>query len=143
MRQLNAQETDINEIKELGFFRDLLPEEWAEVYALLNHVSTIEGEELIREGDHAHTFFIILRGHFMIHYRDGRALTLNQRGDIIGWSTVISPFQYTANVTSLTEGELLAIPGDRFLELVQGHAALGEKLVKKINETLYHRQSLD
>ena len=134
---------DAQEIKQLEIFRELTPEEWAEVYPLLNHIWTIEGEELVREGDRAHTFYVILAGHFMIHYRDGRALTLNQRGDIIGWSTVISPFQYTATVTSLTQGELLSIPGARFLEMVQSNASLGEKLVKKINHTLHHRRTVD
>jgi len=138
MQQLNEQE-----IKRLDIFRDLSSEEWAEVYPLLNCMRTIEGEDLIREGDRAHTFFIILSGHLMIHYRDGRALTVNQKGDIIGWSTVISPFRYTANVTSLTAGELLSIPGERFLELLQGNASLGEKLIKRINETIHHRQQID
>ena len=133
---------DAQEIKQLEIFQDLTPEEWGEVYPLLNYIRTIEGEELIREGDRAHTFFVILAGHFMIHYRDGRALTLSWRGDIIGWSTVISPFQYTAAVTSLTKGGLLSIPGGRFLEMVQSNAALGEKLVKKINEALHHRKTM-
>ena len=138
MQQLNEQE-----VKQLDLFRDLPPEEWAAVYPLLSRMRTIEGEELIREGDRAHTFFIILRGHFMIHYRDGRAITVDRKGDIIGWSTVTSPFRYTANVTSLTGGELLSIPGDRFLELLQSNVYLGEKLVKKINETIHHRQQID
>jgi CRP-like cAMP-binding protein len=134
---------DANDIKQLEIFRDLLPEEWAEVHPLLNHVWTIEGEDLVREGDRAHTFYIVLRGHFMLHYKDGRAITLNRKGDIIGWSTVMSPFRYTASVTSLSQGELLSMPGSRFLELLQSNASLAEKLVKKINETIEQRHSID
>ena len=138
MHHLNAEE-----LKNFKIFSELLPDEWAKVYPLLNHVKIIEGEELIREGDRAHTFFVILRGHFMIHYRDGRALTVNRKGDIIGWSSVISPFQYTANVTALTEAEVLSISGAKFLELIQSNTDLGEKLVKNINELLHHRDSID
>lgn len=133
---------DVGEIKRLHIFRDLLPEEWAQVYPLLKHVWVIEGEQLIREGDRAHTFFIILHGHFMLHFRDGRAITLRKKGDIIGWSSVISPFQYTASVTALTDGDLLAIPGTGFLELLQANAALGEKLIRKINEIKSMRQKI-
>ncbi|MBS3759458.1 MAG: cyclic nucleotide-binding domain-containing protein [Desulfobacterales bacterium] len=134
---------DAEELKNLKIFRDLLPDEWTEVYALLNRQKIIEGEQLIREGEQAHTFFIILRGHFMIHYGDGRAVTLNKKGDIIGWSSVIRPFQYTANVTALTAGEVLSIPGDRFLELLQKNAELGDKLVKRVNELVSKRQAID
>ncbi|MCF8035738.1 MAG: cyclic nucleotide-binding domain-containing protein [Desulfobacteraceae bacterium] len=134
---------NIEEIKQLAIFRDLAPEEWAEIYPLLRHVWVIEGEQLIREGDRAHTFFVILNGHFMIHYRDGRAITLNQKGDIIGWSSVISPFQYTGSVTALTHGDLLAIPGARFLELLQSNAPLGDKLIKKISEIVQMRETME
>lgn len=133
---------DVEELKNLEIFNELLPEEWEAVHALLNHLKVIEGEELIREGDRAHTFFIILRGHFMIHYKDGRAVTLNKKGDIMGWSSVVSPFRYTANVTALTEGEILSIPGDKFLELLQSNAELGEKLVKNINEMVSSRPAV-
>ncbi len=138
MQHLNAEE-----LKKLSIFRELLQEEWEAVYALLNRLKIIEGEELIREGDWAHTFFIILSGHFMIHYKDGRAITLNKKGDIIGWSAVISPFRYTANVTALTAGEVLSIEGDRLLELLQANAELGEKLVKKINKMVSRRPAID
>ncbi|MFW6052730.1 MAG: cyclic nucleotide-binding domain-containing protein [Desulfosalsimonas sp.] len=130
---------ELGKIKQLPIFRDLLPEEWSQVYPLLDHVRVIEGEQLIREGDRARSLFIILRGHFMIHYRDGRAFTLNKKGDIIGWSSVISPFQYTANATALTEGEVLSLPSEGFVELLQGNTALGTKLIRKINEFINHR----
>lgn len=130
---------DAGKLKQLPFFKDLLPDEWSQVYPLLDRIRAIEGEQLIREGDMARSLFIILRGHFMIHYKDGRAITLNQKGDIIGWSSVISPFQYTANVTALTDGEVLCIQSDRFVELIQGNTALGTKLIKKINEFINTR----
>ncbi|MCF8110023.1 MAG: cyclic nucleotide-binding domain-containing protein [Desulfobacteraceae bacterium] len=130
---------DSGKIKQLQIFADLLPEEWSQVYPLLDHIRVIEGEQLIREGDRARSLFIILRGHFMIHYRDGKAFTLNKKGDIIGWSAVISPFQYTANVTALTDGDVLCIPSENFVELIQGNTALGTKLIRKINEFINSR----
>ncbi|MFP4531984.1 MAG: Crp/Fnr family transcriptional regulator [Desulfobacterales bacterium] len=134
---------DPEELKNLKIFSALLPDEWSEVYPLLNRLKILEGEELIRKGTRAHTFFVILHGHFMVHYPDGRALTINKRGDIIGWSSVISPFRYTADVTALTESEVLSIPGAKFLELLQSNAELGDKLVKTINELVHNRQSID
>ncbi|MFP4158551.1 MAG: Crp/Fnr family transcriptional regulator [Desulfosalsimonas sp.] len=130
---------DAGKIKRLPIFSDLLPEEWAQIYPLLDHLRVIEGEQLISEGDRARSLFIILRGHFMIHYRDGTAFTLNKKGDIIGWSSVISPFQYTANVSALTDGDVICIPSEGFVELIQGNTALGTKLIRKINEFINSR----
>ncbi len=138
MHHLNPEE-----LKELKIFSTLLPDEWTEVYPLLNRLKILEGEQLIRQGTRAHTFFVILYGHFMVHYPDGRALTIDKRGDIIGWSSVISPFRYTADVTALTEADVLSIPGAKFLELLQSNAELGDKLVKTINELVHNRQSID
>jgi CRP-like cAMP-binding protein len=138
MHHLNPEE-----LKNLKIFSTLEPEEWNEVYPLLNRIKVIEGEELIRAGTSAHTFFVILHGHFMIHFPDGRALTVNKKGDVIGWSSVISPFRYTANVTALTKGEVLSIPGAKFLELLQSNAELGDKLVKTINELVHNRRRIN
>lgn len=138
MHHLNAAE-----IKQFELFRQLSAEQWAEVYPLFHHLWLIEGEQLIRQKDRARTFFILLRGHFMIHYEDGRAFTLKEKGDVMGWSAVITPFEYTASVTALTDGEVLSIPGPRFLELIQNNAALGEKMVKKIIEIIHRRPSIE
>lgn len=130
---------DQEQIKQLSLFRDLASQQWSLVYPLLNRVRVIEAEQLICEGDRAHSFYIILNGHFMIHYKDGSAVSLNQKGDIIGWSSVVTPFQYTANVTALTDGELLCIGGAEFLELIQTDPVLGTKLLEKINESIHSR----
>ncbi len=127
------------EIKQFSIFSELLPDEFSEVLPLLRQVHTIEGEQLIREGDKVHTFFIIISGHFMVHFRDGRSVTLGKRGEIIGWSSVVSTHKYAANVTSLTDGQVISIPGNRFLELIQANAELGDKLIKKVNETIRQR----
>jgi CRP-like cAMP-binding protein len=133
---------DTGQIKKLAIFRDLLPNEWDQLSPLLSHVWVIEGEQMIRQGERAHCFFVILRGHFMIHYNDGRAITLNQKGDIIGWSSVSFPSEYTANVTALTKGELLCMSGPEFLELLQSNSGLVEKVLKKINEFIQTRPQI-
>jgi CRP-like cAMP-binding protein len=131
---------DWQEIKQLEIFEDLSPAKWDKLHPLLHPVSILEGEELFREGDRAHTFYIILSGHFMIHYRDGRAVTIDRPGDVIGWSTVVRPFRYTATVTSLTRSDLLSIPGERFFAFLQSDAETGERLIKKINGIIQRRQ---
>ncbi|MFP4159033.1 MAG: Crp/Fnr family transcriptional regulator [Desulfosalsimonas sp.] len=133
---------DTRQIKQLQIFRDLLPNEWEQLYPLLSQVRVIEGEQLLREGERAHRFFVILKGHFMVHKSDGRAMTLRQKGDIMGWSSVSFPFAYTASVTALTAGEVLCISAAEFLELLQSNPALAEKVLKKISAFINIRQKV-
>lgn len=130
---------DIKEVKRLRVFMDLSAEELDNLYPLLRTVRVIEGEEFIKWGDEAYSLFIILQGHFMIHFKDGRAITVHEKGSILGWSAIKTPFRYTGHVTALTEGSLLCIHGTKFLELFQANAVLGEKLLKKINEIISER----
>lgn len=132
---------NFDKIREISLFEELTPEELDEIYPLLHSMRVVEGEQLIREGDQAHTFFIVMEGHYMLHFKDGRAFMLHHRGDIFGWSTVTSPFWYTASVTALTEGEILRVPGEEFFQLLQGHATLGDKLMKKINAIVQQRMA--
>ncbi len=71
------------------------------------------------------------------HY--GADITLNKKGDMIGWSTIASPFTYHESAVALTDGEALTIPVEEFLELMQGDSDLGSKITKKVTEIIRQR----
>ena len=83
----------------------------------------------------------------MIAFKDDRAITLHDKGKIMGWSTVFSPFRYKGTTVALTDSEVVSIPGDKFLSLIQSNAALGNKIMNKINviasERMFFAQSAD
>lgn len=126
--------TDIQLLKSIDLFEDLTPDEMEKVFSLLSPMRITEGEVLIRRGDPAHTFFIVLSGSYMVYFKTGRAFTLHKKGDVIGRSTLIAPFHYTATAVALTEGNVLSMRGRDFLRLIQGDSALGNKIMKKINK---------
>jgi CRP-like cAMP-binding protein len=125
--------TDIELLKSIDLFEDLTPEEMEKILSLLSPIRVTEGEILIRRGQPAHTFFIVLSGNYMLYFKKGRAFMLHKKGDVIGRSTIIAPFHYTATAVALTKGEVLSMSGREFLRLIQGDCALGEKIMKKIN----------
>ena len=59
----------------------------------------------------------------------------------MGWSTVFTPFRYKGTIVALTEGEVLAIPGEEFLDLILSNSAFGDKVMKKINQIASLRMS--
>ncbi len=133
--------TDISTLESLEIFEELSSDDLAEISALLHAVRVGEGEVLTRRGDTAHTFYIVLSGNYMIYFKGGKAFTLHNRGDMIGVATILTPFRYRGTTVALTDGEALAMAGDKFLELIQSNASLGDKLLQKLTEVIHQRSS--
>ena len=85
---------------------------------------------------------MILSGSFVVHLKAGTSYTLDRKGTVIGWSTVIAPFEYTGTATALTDGDVLYISSLDFFALIQNNNELGEKLMKKINKISAERRRL-
>ena len=130
---------DMNTLETLDFLAELTPEEILQIKPFASMVKVIEGEVLINRNSPAHTFFINLTGNFMLSYENGRAVTLHDKSDLMGLSSVLTPFHYTGTVMALTEGEVLSIPGQDFLQFIQGNALLGDKIMKKIRQLAAER----
>jgi CRP-like cAMP-binding protein len=131
--------TDIQTLESLELFKEFSAEDLEEIAEIMNPISVKEGELLTKRDDTAHTFYITLSGNFMIHFKEGRAFTLHGGGNIIGMSTVLTPFNYRGTTVALTDGEVLAMPGSRFLELVQSNSSIGEHLMHKLNDIIAER----
>ncbi len=139
--------TDPIAIGAMDLFVELTPAELEQVQSIAHPMQVAEAEILTRIGAPAHNLFIVLSGNFMIAFKDDRAITLHDKGKIMGWSTVFTPFRYKGTTIALTEGEVLSIPGGKLLSLIQSNDSLGHKIMKKINaiasERMFFAQSAD
>jgi len=132
---------DPQNIREIDLFRDLSSDELDKILPVVHPVKIFEGERLIREGDTSQTLYIIISGNYLVYFKDGRAFTLHQKGDMIGWSTIASPFTYHESAVALTNGEALIIPIEEFLYLMQLDSDLGNKITKRVTETVRQRKA--
>ena len=131
--------TDIQTLKSLDLFADLNFGELEKIASLMHMMKVTEGEILTRKGEPARTFFIVLSGNFMLSFKKERSFTLHNKGNVIGWSTVVTPFQYRGTAIALTDGLVLSMPGQEFLRLIQSDSALGDKIMRKINKIVSER----
>ncbi|MBA3019219.1 MAG: cyclic nucleotide-binding domain-containing protein [Proteobacteria bacterium] len=131
--------TDIQTLKSLDLFADLNFGELEKIASLMHMMKVTEGEVLTRKGEPARTFFIVLSGNFMLSFKKDRSFTLHNKGNIIGWSTVVTPFQYRGTAIALTDGLVLSMPGQEFLRLIQSDSTLGDKIMRKINKIVSER----
>ena len=131
--------TDIRSLKSLDFFVNLNFGELEQIAPLIHLTKVTEGEVLTRKGETARTFFIVLSGNFMLSFKEERSFTLHNKGNIIGWSTLVTPFRYKGTAIALTDGMVLSMPGQEFLRLIQSNSELAGKIMQKINKIISER----
>ena len=134
---------EIQTIEPLAFFQGLSYIELEQFASLLKPRSVKKGDILLRKGTPAMTFFIILSGTFKVSLEKGRSYTLDKKGTVIGWSTVIAPFEYTGTAMAETDGEVLSISSNDFFQLIQNNNALGKKIIAKIDKIASERRALN
>ena len=130
---------DIQTLKSLDLFADLNFGELEQIAPLMHLMKVTEGEVLTRKGKPALTFFITLSGNFMLSFNEKRSFTVHNKGNIIGLSTVVTPFRYTGTAVALTDGLVLLMQGREFLSLIQSNSALGGKIMRKIHKIISER----
>ena len=133
---------DVGTIESLEFFEGLTHPELELFASSLNSRSVKEGEILLRQGTPAMTFFIIMSGIFKVTLDKGRSYSLDKKGTVIGWSTVIAPFEYTGTAIAVTDGDVLSVSSHEFFRMIQSNNALGKKIMQKIQNIASVRRAL-
>jgi len=133
---------DAHILKPLDFFADFKQHELETCATALKSRTVETGEVIIERGTPALTFFIILSGVYEVTFEGDRSIILEQIGEVMGWSTVVHPFNYTGTITAQKDGEVLELSSRDFFELIQGDNALGEKIMKKINKIASERRTI-
>lgn len=129
----------IEQLKKYEILTELDPAELKLLSGMGEAVHAREGELLIQAGLPARTLYILQEGNLMVAFRDGRAITFHKPGRVVGWSALVSPTNYTASVTCLTDCTLIAFPGSELLRLVQRNVTMGTKIMRNISKVLSRR----
>lgn len=130
---------DPKALQDISLFEDMDEDELFKISQLMNHATIQEGEILTQRGEGAHSFYVILSGNYMVSFEKGRAFTLHDKGQIIGWSSIVTPFKYTGTAVALTQGEVLSMSSEDFRVLLQEDARISEKLMLKISAIISQR----
>jgi len=133
---------DINLLKTIPIFEDICKINLHKLASIIYPVKVSEEEVLTRRGNTATSFYIVTSGNFMVFFKGGRSFTLHSRGDVIGWSSFLTPFRYKGSSVALTDGEVLCIPAQKLLRLIQENSELASKLIQKINHVIQNRLPL-
>ena len=96
-------------------------------------IQVAAGEVVVRQGDVADRFYVIVAGTFAVSQAadGGASLNLRELGpdDVFGEIGLLRRSPRTATVTAATDGRLLALEGERFLELVTAGPGLSTRML--------------
>ncbi len=94
------------------------------------------GERILKEGQEAGHFYLIIEGKVSIGLRvpgEGEIIfeTIGE-GEIIGWSWLIAPHIWRFNATAVDPTEVIAVDAHNLVELCEKDHELGYQLLKKM-----------
>ena len=112
----------LKQLRETDFFKELSDDALQAVAAEGTVRCYVEGESIMRKGDAADSFFVILDGNLKIVTQDakGDEIIINkvQPGETVGEMSLIDQRPRSAGAVALEEVEALELSKDVFLELL-------------------------
>ena len=134
----------IDDLKASNFFRDL-----EEVYLLriakLCREETFKAQDIIvNEGDEAKNIYVLIDGGVAIQiylkkYHYVIISTIEEKGELFGWSALVEPKRYSATVKCLSKTMVLSIGGEELEELFKNDPVMGLTFMKKIASLIDQR----
>lgn len=130
-------------LAEHPFLKGLSPHQCRVLTDCARHTTFEPGELLLREGDPANRFYLILRGKVSVEsYFSDRGTTPIQTladGDVLGWSWLFPPYFWHFNARAVELTEAVFLHGTPLRDECEADHDLGYELVKRMAEVMMKR----
>jgi len=115
------------------------------IAAFSERISVKQGQFIFREGEKADKLHFLLSGSLALR------VNLTSRPESVtvsyisvpyqsfGWSGVVAPYHYTSSAECDEDSELLIIPAEPFIQLMEEYPEAGFKVMKRIAEIIADR----
>lgn len=127
-------------IGSVPLFSDLEPAEVERIAAVAVPRSFPAGSMVFREGDHSDACYVVRSGLFRVtrQHPDGRAITLATLapGDFFGELAMLDGEVRSASVEAVEEGELLGLPANDMLSLLERNPEITVKVATALTRRL-------
>ncbi|MDX1570564.1 MAG: Crp/Fnr family transcriptional regulator [Xanthomonadales bacterium] len=138
-----ADDTIRNELGRNEFFRRF-PDEYLDFLAeQASECEFKQGEMVFRQGDRADRFFLLLSGNVNVSVPAilGPTLVIQELGPgkILGWSWLISPYQWDFQAEAMSDAKLIQFEGGPVLKHCEEDNEFGYALLKRFTELMSER----
>jgi len=138
---MNIQE----ELSKVNVFTDLNKQQLEKIAAITEIMELEEGDEIHEESANAKHLFVLTKGevHLLVqlssHNQQITVGMINQSNQCFGWSGVIAPHYYTATAVCQKTSQVLAIDGQKLLEILESEPTAGFKVIKGVAQIISSR----
>lgn len=120
-----------------------VPEEEVQKILLIGEKKVYEpGDVLFRAEDDATEMYFIETGRVAVRVKEGEAektVYTASEGDVLGWSTVVLPYQRTATAVVVEKAEVIAIETSKFQNYCDENAAMCYRVAQNLNRAVIAR----
>ena len=127
----------------------LTPDEAGRVLALGKRMVLTSGAELFHLGEVADSIYLILRGRLRLtlpmqvrSQEEDVMVEERSSGQTVGWSALISPYQFTLTSTASLESEVIALPRAALAGYFAAHPDTGYAVSLNLSSVIGHRLQL-
>ena len=111
----------VHRLRRLGLFEAASISALERLAGSVTSRTVVAGTDVVRKGEPANDLFVVLEGRFTVT-DDGRTINGMADGDWFGEIGLLRRSARTATVTASTDAQLWCIPGDEFLDALEGMA---------------------
>jgi CRP-like cAMP-binding protein len=134
----------VEQVVQIPFFQGLPADALRQVAADATVLTLERGRILMSQHDAAEHLFFLISGvvQFYIHFQGVDDLlvgTMRETGALLGWSVFRQPYRYTVTTRCEEDCQIMRLPRETIMELVQTHPRLGYLLLKRVAATLANR----
>jgi len=100
------------------------------------------GIVLFRADDDATTMYFVQSGRVAIRVKEGKTektVYTASEGDVLGWSTVVLPYQRTATAVVVEKAKVIAIDTNKFQKYCDENAAMCYRVAQNVNRAVIAR----
>jgi CRP-like cAMP-binding protein len=135
-------DTRVDLISKLPLFERCSKRDLRRIAALATERSVDEGTELMREGEPAKEFFVVVDGYVDVRRR-GRRIARLGAGSFVGEIALLSRSARTATVVAATHLRVLVITGRDFVQLLDTMPELWLKVARTLADRVDADEAMD
>jgi CRP/FNR family cyclic AMP-dependent transcriptional regulator len=128
-------------VKEIEIFKGIAPEVMNQIADICLEENYSKDVVLFNKGEKAENLYILEEGsvHLVIENGGTITYTLNEQGQVFGWSSMVESGQYTASGICATDLKVLKIEKDRLDKIFSQYPDAGLRILKRLAAVISQR----
>lgn len=121
-------------VREIELFNGISSHIIDEIAEVATEATFPSGHILFRKGDLADYLYILEEGAVNITVEGPARISfsLNQLGQVLGWSALVEPNRYTATGECVKDSKVIKIDGERLMRILERHPREGMTIMRRL-----------